>query len=228
MSELSVIINSIKALLETEQLAGLTDIVTDVAGSKKKEGTMKAVEKEDMLKKLMEKAAGCKGCSLYKKRTNLVFGSGDPNARLMFVGEAPGHDEDLKGLPFVGRAGTLLTKMIEAITMKREDVYIANVLKCRPPGNRNPLPEEIVSCSSILSEQIEIIRPKVICPLGKFAAQYVLKSTQPITVLRGKFHDYNGCKVMPTYHPAYLLRNPREKRSVWEDLKKIRDEIKKK
>ena len=145
----------------------------------------------------------------------------------MFVGEAPGADEDLKGEPFVGRAGQLLTKMIEAIGMKRDEVYIANILKCRPPNNRSPLPEEITPCSQFVREQITIIQPKVICALGKFASQFLLESQEPITALRGRFYQINGVSVMPTFHPAYLLRNPGEKRSVWEDLKKVRDELKK-
>jgi DNA polymerase len=148
----------------------------------------------------------------------------------MFVGEAPGADEDLQGLPFVGRAGQLLTKMIEAINMKRESVYIANILKCRPPNNRPPMPEEVAACSPFLMEQIDIIRPKIICALGKFSSQFLLKTDEPISALRGRFRQISaggigGILVMPTYHPAYLLRNPNDKRLVWEDLKKIRDKL---
>jgi DNA polymerase len=134
-------------------------------------------------------------------------------------------DEDIQGMPFVGRAGQLLTKIIEAIGMKREDVYIANVLKCRPPDNRNPFPEEIICCEEYLARQIDIIKPRVICALGKFAAQTLLRSETPITKLRGNFYDYRGVKLMPTFHPAYLLRNPQDKRLVWEDMKAVRSEL---
>lgn len=176
-----------------------------------------------LLEELRHGMLTCHKCPLGKTRTNLVFGVGNPMANLMFVGEAPGRDEDLQGEPFVGRAGQLLTKIIEAIGMKREDVYIANVLKCRPPGNRNPLPEEIVLCMPCLIKQIEIIKPKVMCALGTFAAQTLLKTKAPVGTLRGKFHDYNGIPLMVTFHPAYLLRNPNEKAKVWEDMKKVRD-----
>jgi len=163
----------------------------------------------------------CKKCKLHKTRHNVVFGAGNTKAALMFIGEAPGHDEDLQGLPFVGRAGQLLTKIIEAMGLKREDVYIANVLKCRPPDNRAPLPEEIAACEDNLKQQVNMIKPKVICTLGKFASQTLLKTETPISALRGNFQSYNGVKVMPTFHPAYLLRNPGEKKVVWEDMKKI-------
>ena len=229
--DMSSIIKSIKTYLETDKLIGIEEILmppfTVIASPARHE------EKTDgTLGDMKKTAEDCQACQLYKRRTNLVFGSGDPGAKLMFVGEAPGADEDLKGEPFVGRAGQLLTKMIEAIGMKREEVYIANVLKCRPPNNRNPLPEEIAACCNFLLKQIRIIRPRVICTLGKFASQFLLKSEQPISALRGKFYDFNatgvdGIKLMPTFHPAYLLRNPNDKRLVWEDLKKIRDEAKK-
>jgi len=162
----------------------------------------------------------CKLCTL--GRSQIVFGVGNPKARLMFVGEAPGEDEDKKGEPFVGRAGQLLTKIIEAIGMTRDQVYIANVIKCRPPGNRNPEPDEVASCEPFLFRQIDVIRPKVIVPLGKFAAQSLLKTMDPITRLRGRQFDYRGAVLIPTFHPAYLLRNPSAKREVWEDMKKVR------
>ncbi len=176
-----------------------------------------------LLEELKNELLTCHKCPLGKTRTNLVFGVGDPDARLMFAGEAPGRDEDMQGEPFVGRAGQLLTKIIEAIGMKRSDVYIANVLKCRPPDNRNPLPEEIVLCMPYLIKQIEIIQPKVLCALGTFAAQTLLNTKAPVGTLRGKFHDYKGIPMMVTYHPAYLLRNPNDKVKVWEDMKKVRD-----
>ena len=184
------------------------------------------IEKEEraqMLEVLRNETLTCHKCPLGKKRTNLVFGVGNPWASLMFVGEAPGRDEDLQGEPFVGRAGQLLTKIIEAIGMKRSDVYIANVLKCRPPENRSPLPEEIVLCVAYLLKQIEIIQPRVLCALGTFAAQTLLNTKSPVGTLRGRFHDYKGIPMMVTYHPAYLLRNPNDKAKVWEDMKKVRD-----
>src|SRR3989338_5937946 len=170
-------------------------------------------------------AVMCQKCPLGKMRTKSVFGSGNINAKLMFVGEAPGRDEDIQGLPFVGEAGQLLTKIIEAMGIKREDVYICNILKCRPPQNRNPLPEEISMCIDYLYNQIDMIKPKVICGLGKFASQNLLNTETPISRLRGKWHEYRGIKFMPTYHPAYLLRNPADKKLVWEDMKKIMEEL---
>jgi uracil-DNA glycosylase len=155
-------------------------------------------------------------------RTQVVFGVGHPNADLMFVGEAPGADEDVQGVPFVGRAGQLLTKIIEAIGLGREDVYIANVIKCRPPQNRNPEPDEIATCEPFLFQQIDLIKPKVIVTLGKFAAQCLLRSEEPISRLRGRLFDYRGAKLIPTFHPAYLLRNPSSKREVWEDMKLVK------
>lgn len=162
----------------------------------------------------------CKLCTL--GRSQIVFGVGNPKARLMIVGEAPGEEEDKRGEPFVGRAGQLLTKIIEAIGMTRDQVYIANVIKCRPPENRNPEPDEVASCEPFLFRQIDAIQPKVIVPLGKFAAQCLLKTADPITKLRGRQFDYRGRVLIPTFHPAYLLRNPSAKREVWEDMKKVR------
>ena len=179
------------------------------------------------LKRLRDEAMGCTRCELHQNRNTVVFGTGDENAKLMFVGEAPGADEDRQGEPFVGRAGQLLTKIIEAVGYAREEVYIANVIKCRPPGNRNPKPTEVETCEPFLLKQIEIIQPKVICALGSFAAQTLLRTDQKISALRGKFHDYRGVKVMPTYHPAYLLRNPHAKREVWDDMKMVIAELKK-
>jgi uracil-DNA glycosylase len=163
----------------------------------------------------------CRRCRLAGGRTNLVFGVGDPRAELMFVGEGPGADEDQQGEPFVGKAGQLLTRMIEAMGYRREQVYIANVVKCRPPGNRNPEPDEIESCEPFLRRQIEAIGPRVIVALGKFAAHTLLRSTIPITRLRGQWSEYAGVRLMPTFHPAYLLRSPHEKGKAWEDLKLV-------
>jgi len=183
-------------------------------------------EKKRLLGLLNAEYSQCQACGLSGTRTNVVFGSGNADARLMFVGEAPGFDEDKQGLPFVGAAGQLLTKIIEAMKLTRDDVYIANCLKCRPPENRNPFPEEISSCSPILQKQIDIIRPRIICALGKFAAQTLLATEEPISRLRGRFFDWRGgIKLMPTFHPAYLLRNPDDKKFVWEDMKKIMKEL---
>jgi uracil-DNA glycosylase len=163
----------------------------------------------------------CRRCPLGDLRHRLVFGEGNPHAELVFVGEAPGADEDAQGRPFVGSAGQLLTKIIVAMGLKREEVYICNILKCRPPGNRNPQPEEIAACEPFLIRQLEAIRPRVICALGSFAAHTLLKSEAPITVLRGRFQSYQGIPLMPTYHPAYLLRNPGAKKQVWEDVQTV-------
>ncbi len=167
----------------------------------------------------------CQRCKLAPLRTNLVFGVGDSKAELMFVGEGPGADEDIKGEPFVGKAGQLLTKMIAAMGLSREQVYIANIIKCRPPMNRNPELDEIAACRPFLDQQITAIGPKVICALGKFSAQTLLNTQARISDLRGKFHDLNGVKVLPTFHPAYLLRNPGEKKRVWQDLQVIMAEL---
>ncbi|OGW77955.1 MAG: hypothetical protein A2Z83_05075 [Omnitrophica bacterium GWA2_52_8] len=183
-------------------------------------------KKIELLLKLREEAVKCTLChELASTRKNVVFGSGNAKARLMFVGEAPGRDEDEQGLPFVGRAGQLLTKIIESAGLSREQVFIANTLKCRPPKNRPPEPEEVANCGSFLTRQIQIINPEIICALGTFASQALLKSTLPISQLRGKFTLLNGIKIICTFHPAYLLRNPNEKRKVWEDMIKIKQEL---
>lgn len=176
---------------------------------------------EDLKKDVLK----CNMCGLHSSRKNLVFGEGNPKAQLMFIGEAPGRDEDVQGKPFVGRAGKLLTKIIEAMGLKREDVYIANILKCRPPNNRNPKPDEINACINHLKSQIRIIQPKVICALGTFSAQRLLEEETPISKLRGRFYLYEGIKFMPTYHPAYLLRNSSQKKIVWQDMKLIMKEL---
>ena len=165
----------------------------------------------------------CTRCKLHTLgRKQIVFGVGNPNADLMFVGEAPGADEDIQGIPFVGRAGQLLTDIIEkGLKMPRADVYIANVIKCRPPGNRNPEPDEVETCEPFLFRQIDIIKPKVIVALGTFAARALLRTLDPISRLRGRVYEYRGAKLVPTFHPAYLLRNPSAKRDVWEDMKLV-------
>jgi uracil-DNA glycosylase len=170
------------------------------------------------LQKFLE---GCPRCKLSKTRTNIVFGQGNPKADLMFVGEAPGREEDEQGLAFVGRAGGLLTKIIEAMGKKREDVWICNVLKCRPPNNRNPEADEVAACMPFLDEQIRLVSPRVIFTLGTYSAQAVLGTDEPIGRLRGRWQSARGVKVMPTFHPAFLLRSPERKKDVWEDMKKV-------
>ena len=166
----------------------------------------------------------CQRCRLARGRNNIVFGDGDSQAKLVFIGEGPGFEEDEQGIPFVGAAGQLLSRIIEAIKLTRSQVYICNIIKCRPPGNRNPEPDEIKTCFPFLERQIEAIQPEFICALGSFAAQALLQTTTPISKLRGRFHNYKGIKVLPTFHPAYLLRNPDKKRDVWEDMKMLMKE----
>ena len=174
------------------------------------------------LDELRQAIGDCRRCKLAPHRTHVVFGVGNPRARLVFVGEAPGRDEDLQGEPFVGRAGQLLTEIItKGMRLRREDVYIANVIKCRPPENRNPEPDEVATCEPFLVRQLELIEPEVIVALGKFAAQTLLRTKTPITQLRGRWFDYHGIRLMPTFHPAYLLRNPGDKRLVWDDIRKV-------
>jgi DNA polymerase len=171
----------------------------------------------------LEIGPDCSRCKLHTLgRKQVVFGVGNPDADLMFVGEAPGADEDIQGIPFVGRAGQLLTKIIEAIDLKRDDVYIANVIKCRPPQNRNPEQDEVDTCEPFLFQQIDVIKPKVIVALGTFAARALLRTLDPISRLRGRVFEYRGSRLIPTFHPAYLLRNPASKRDVWEDMKLVR------
>ena len=174
------------------------------------------------LAQVEQEVVACRRCPLYRTRTHHVLGEGHPRAKLMFVGEAPGREEDLQGRPFIGAAGQLLTKMIEAIGLKRQDVYICNVLKDRPPGNRTPLPEEVEACLPFLQEQIAIVRPKVICVLGAVAAKALLGPHVAITKIRGTILGYDGILLVPTFHPAYLLRNPAAKKDAWEDLKKVK------
>jgi uracil-DNA glycosylase family 4 len=176
---------------------------------------------DDTLPIISENIGDCTRCKLHKGRTNIVFGVGNPRAELMFVGEGPGHDEDIQGEPFVGRAGKLLTQMIEAMGLHREDVYIANVVKCRPPDNRLPEKDEITTCSPFLMRQIDVIKPKVVCCLGSCAAQTLLQTAQGISKFRGEWFDFRGGKLIATYHPAYLLRNPPAKGEVWKDLQKV-------
>ncbi|MDX9788686.1 MAG: uracil-DNA glycosylase [Desulfobacterales bacterium] len=178
-------------------------------------------ETRETLSNVQKDLGVCRRCPLHRGRRHIVFGEGNPKARLVFVGEGPGFDEDQQGRPFVGAAGKLLTRIIEAMGLSREDVYICNIVKCRPPENRNPLPEEIAQCTPFLVRQLRAIQPAYICALGKVAAQFLSQSQRPISALRGRFFDYHGMSVMPTFHPAFLLRNPEKKREVWEDIQQV-------
>ena len=178
------------------------------------------------LEEIRRELGECQRCKLHRTRRTLVFGEGSEKAKLMFVGEGPGYDEDVQGRPFVGKAGQLLTKIIQSINLQREEVYITNIIKCRPPQNRNPEPDEIECCNPFLLKQINAIQPQIICALGTFAAQSLLKTNIKISALRGRFYELEGIKVIPTYHPAYLLRNPERKREVWQDMKMISERLK--
>ena len=186
--------------------------------------SLKRIENDSLLK-IREDIGDCTRCKLHKKRKHIVFADGNPNADLVFVGEGPGADEDATGIPFVGRAGKLLTQMIEAMGLQRKDVYICNVVKCRPPENRQPEPDEVTTCSPYLVRQLEVVNPKVIVCLGATAAQTILETTQGISRFRGQWQDFRGKKLLATYHPAYLLRNPAAKADVWKDLQKVMAEL---
>ena len=218
-SDLSEILESLKTHFEYRKACGINCF--------RKSEEQKNISFEDnqfLLDKVLEEMGVCKRCKLYSMRKNIVFGVGNPDAKLMFVGEAPGADEDEQGLPFVGKAGQLLTKIIEAIDLKRNDVYIANIIKCRPPSNRNPDEDEITTCIPFLKKQIEIISPEIVCTLGNIATRSMLDTDMGITKLRGRFHERSGLKIMPTYHPSYLLRDPSKKRETWEDMKRVKKE----
>ena len=180
--------------------------------------------KGKLLKQVRNELGECTRCKLHPHRKNIVFGTGNPEAKLVFVGEGPGGEEDIQGKPFVGPAGQLLTRIINSINLTREEVYIANIIKCRPPQNRNPEPDEIKACEPFLIKQLDAIQPKIICALGTFAAQTLLETDEKISRLRGRFIDYRNTKLIATFHPAYLLRNAQKKREVWEDMKMIRKE----
>ena len=187
-------------------------------------GDFRVIEKD--LKGLQEELADCRRCKLSGERNNIVFGEGNPDARLMFIGEGPGREEDIQARPFVGDAGRLLTNLIVKLGLKREDVYIANIVKCRPPNNRNPEEDEIATCISFVKEQIDLIKPDIIVCLGRIAAHALLEVKIPISKLRGNFTSYNGIPVMPTFHPAYLLRNPKDKWLTWDDMQKVLEKLK--
>ena len=183
-------------------------------------------EAPQSLEEIRQELGDCRRCKLWKSRTRIVFGVGNREADLMFVGEAPGADEDAQGVPFVGRAGQLLTKIIEAMGLKREQVYIANILKCRPPNNRNPEPDEVETCEGFLFKQIEAVQPKIIVALGRYAAQLLLQTNTPISKIRGEFFQFQSSLLIPTFHPSYLLRNPSAKRQVWDDMKAVQARLK--
>ena len=210
---------SVRQQLKTFALWGVKEVPMAQTGAAP---AVRGSPRAAALSRLERQVKDCTRCPLYRTATRHVFGDGHPDARLVFVGEAPGRDEDLQGKPFVGAAGQLLTKMIEAMGMARERVYICNILKHRPPANRLPEPEEIDACKGYLFEQLEIIRPAIICTLGAVAARTLLSPTISIMKARGHFTEYDGIPVMPTLHPAYLLRNPDAKRLVWQDLKKVK------
>jgi DNA polymerase len=242
-NEIAAVAESLKRHLQTRQRAG----ISIVAKHSTVQPTMWRTAPEDpfimggagdlfadpsplasanTLEELRAEIGDCQRCKLCAGRTHIVFGVGNPKARLMFVGEGPGRDEDIQGEPFVGRAGQLLNDIItKGMGLKRSDVYIANVVKCRPPDNRNPEPDEVAACEPFLKRQIDLIRPEIIVGLGKFAVQCLLQSKAPITKVRGNWHRYHGIKLMPTFHPAYLLRNPADKKLVWEDIKKVIKEL---
>ncbi len=199
----------------------LSDGTEVIAESTSLDQTQVSLLANQTLEEIRKELGDCQRCKLFKTRRSLVFGEGNEKAKLMIIGEGPGFDEDLQGRPFVGKAGQLLTKILQSIGLQRETVYITNVIKCRPPQNRNPQPDEIETCYPFLLKQIGAIEPKVICALGTFAAQTLLRTDAKITSLRGKVYPLSGIQIFPTYHPAYLLRNPDRKREVWEDMKRI-------
>ncbi|HJQ68162.1 MAG TPA: uracil-DNA glycosylase [Blastocatellia bacterium] len=196
----------------------------DSAEAQPKGARLPVIEAQDAtLEAIREDIGECVRCKLHEHRNNIVFGEGSPQAKLVFIGEGPGADEDATGRPFVGRAGQLLDKIIQAIGLKREEVYISNVVKCRPPGNRTPERDEVATCEQFLFRQLALIRPSVIVALGSPAFQCIMRTKETITRARGEWRDWNGIKVMPTFHPAYLLRSPDKKREAWDDMKKVRD-----
>lgn len=207
---------------DAERTSHLGEPPENVDRAEPESGVVEPLAAAQRLEQVRAELGDCTRCKLHTSRTNLVYGVGNPDADLMFVGEAPGRDEDAQGIPFVGRAGQLLTKIIEAIDLRRDDVYIANVIKCRPPNNRNPEPDEVMTCEPFLFGQVDAIGPKVVVALGAFAVRTLLRSDESISRLRGRVFDYRGAKLVPTFHPAYLLRSPDKKRDVWEDMKRVR------
>ncbi len=248
--ELRALARESRVLLEREQGRGRTHVVLETSSSSPGTPTPRVqtpaalalpgfeafvaqgptiaprVDLPDDLGTLARMVSECQKCGLCETRTNTVFADGSPRAKLVFIGEAPGRDEDLKGLPFVGRAGQLLDKMIAAIQLRRDEVYICNVLKCRPPENRTPAPDEVEQCLPYLEQQLALVRPALICALGLSAVQALLKTKSSMASLRGRTFEYRGIPLIPTYHPAALLRNPGLKREAWEDMQRVRDTLK--
>ena len=236
-SEFGKAVRLVRACLDEERMWSQAEIMLEKARDARKDRYAADTNgsRGASLEEFRKQISGCTNCPLGATRQRFVFGTGNPEARLMFIGEGPGYDEDRQGEPFVGRAGQLLDKIIESIGMKRREVYIANVVKCHPmkdPSNpekhgndRPPTPEEMNACLAYLEKQISIIKPKLICTLGSTATRAILKTEAGISVLRGKFFDYNGIMLIPTYHPAALLRNPSLKKDVWEDMKQIRSRL---
>jgi len=225
LNEFSSIISSFKDYLSYQKELGIEGLQLSRGTSKMFDNYQET--KKITLEDIRSDLGDCRRCKLHKTRRNIVFGEGNSRAKLVFVGEGPGRDEDLQGTPFVGKAGQLLARIIESIHLTREEVYIANIIKCRPPENRNPDPDEIAACQPFLASQLEAIRPKIICALGNFASQSLLRTGESISHLRGRFHNFHGIKLMPTYHPAFLLRNPDNKREVWQDMQMIQKEYQK-
>ncbi len=244
--QLAVAAASLRSCLEQQQAAGIhvlppgsrtggAGALAPESGAPAPDSTAPALESAAprdetraaaSLSELRDVLGDCRRCKLWQGRSRIVYGVGNADADVLFVGEGPGRDEDLQGEPFVGRAGQLLTDIItKGMKLRREDVYIANVVKCRPPQNRDPEPDEVASCEPFLVRQIELVKPRVVIALGRFAVQTLLRSAEPVSRLRGKWHDYRGIRLMPTYHPAYLLRNPGDKRLVWEDIKSVLREM---
>ena len=219
------LIASLKCYLEELRESGVDALPFATPGSDAAHtaatGGIAAAGDRETLEEIRAELGECARCELGGLRKNLVFGVGNPHARIVFVGEAPGKDEDLQGEPFVGEAGQLLTRIIQAMGFERSEVYICNVLKCRPPGNRDPLPMEVEACGSFMLRQIKAIKPEVVVALGKFAAQTLLQTREIISRLRGSFHDYHGIPLMPTFHPSALLRDPAKKRDVWDDMQQV-------
>jgi uracil-DNA glycosylase len=232
--ELAALARETRVMLERERTRGRTHVMlADQAEAAPRgrqslalPGFEARVDLPDDLGTLARLVSECRKCGLCETRTNTVFADGSPKAKLVFIGEAPGRDEDLKGLPFVGRAGQLLDKMIAAIDLRRDEVYICNVLKCRPPENRTPAPDEVEQCLPYLEQQLALVKPALICALGLSAVQALLKTKSSMASLRGRTFDYQGIPLIPTYHPAALLRNPGLKRDAWEDMQRVRDTLK--
>lgn len=222
--ELRSAIGEVKRHLIYQRELGLSEVARPQGVFEKPLSTKRGSPPVLTLEQIEEMYKSCQRCGLAQGRTHIVFGVGDKNARLALVGEGPGHEEDIKGEPFVGRAGELLNRMLASINIKREEVYILNIVKCRPPSNRTPRPDEIEACSEILNKQLDVLKPKLVVALGAVAAQNLLKTTEKVSKLRGRWYPYRGAKLLVTYHPAYLLRNPKDKKLAWEDLKVLQKE----